>query len=180
VVAPWLQSQLGGGVPIVPYTFAAPSAGNADFVSYYQSAFAGAVRYHNSLDVVPSAWADFAGLDAIYAPCGIETPDLIYAALIGFEIAKWLADVSYAQPANNSTTLTGMCCRTTDWYAQAGYQHHTTTYMSLLPNGLNLAGVPAAACPTGRTTRATLSKRLGRLPAIVQKLEWLRKLRGEL
>ena len=41
-------------------------------------------------------------------------------------------------------------------------------------------GVPAALCPTGRTTRATLSKRLGRLPAIVQKLEWLRKLRSEL
>jgi hypothetical protein len=69
---------------------------------------------------------------------------------------------------------------TRDWYAQAGYQHHTTTYMSLLPNGADLPGVPAAPCPTGRTTRATLSKRLGRLPAIVQKLEWLRKLRSEL
>jgi hypothetical protein len=82
--------------------------------------------------------------------------------VIGFEIAKWLADVSYAQPANNSVTLAGMCCPTTDWYAQAGYQHHTTTYMSLLPNGADLPGVPAAPCPTGRTTRATLSKRLSR------------------
>jgi hypothetical protein len=100
--------------------------------------------------------------------------------VIGFEIAKWLADVSYAQPANNSVTLAGMCCPTTDWYAQAGYQHHTTTYMSLLPNGADLPGVPAAPCPTGRTTRATLSKRLGRLPAVMKKLEWLRNLPREL
>jgi hypothetical protein len=57
------------------------------------------------------AWADFADLDAIFAPCGVETPDLIYAAVIGSEIAKWLAEVSYAQPANNSTTLTGICAR---------------------------------------------------------------------
>jgi Lipase (class 3) len=180
VVAPWLRSELGDGVLIVPYTFAAPSAGNADFVSYYQNAFPDAARFYNSLDVVPTAWADIADLDAIYTPCSVETPDLIYAAVIGFEIAAWLADVSYAQPANKAVELAGTCCPTKDWFAQAGYQHHTTTYMALLPNGANLPGVTVALCPTGRPTRATLSRRLGPLPAVVQKLEWLRTLRHEL
>jgi lipase (class 3) len=179
VVAPWLQSALPAGVLIVPYTFAAPSAGNADFVSYYQSTFPDAVRYCNSLDVAPSAWADMGDLGSIYWPCNIEMPDLMYAAVLGFELALWLADVSYAQPTINTTTLAGTCCPTTDWYAQAGYQHHSTTYMSLLPNGQNLPGQPAIPCPPGRTTRATLSKRLGELPTVLQKLEELRTLRSE-
>ena len=60
VVAPWLKSALAGQlsnfIPIVPATFAAPTAGDANFASYFQSSFSYALRVANSLDVAPSAW----------------------------------------------------------------------------------------------------------------------------
>ena len=56
VLAPWLQSSLalvGVSNPIVPATFAAPTAGNAAFADYYTSTFSYCPRYYNTLDIAP-------------------------------------------------------------------------------------------------------------------------------
>jgi lipase (class 3) len=59
LVAPWLQESLSAANvknPIIPTTFAAPTAGNAAFATYFADNFAYAPHYFNSLDVVPGAW----------------------------------------------------------------------------------------------------------------------------
>ena len=135
VVAPWLQFQLNRAnakVPMVPATFAAPTAGNADFARYFDSCFSHGMRYFNSLDVAPMAWGNISGMDDIYIPCGLPIPDFIYVLLLGFADAMWLTGATYAQPFTNNAPLKGQCYKTSSWYDQAFYQHHTTTYMSLL------------------------------------------------
>ena len=58
-LAPWLQQQLSEtGLRFQPITFAAPAIGNAIFAQWLEDSFSSAQhRYHNTLDVVPHAWA---------------------------------------------------------------------------------------------------------------------------
>ena len=58
VLAPWLKTSLkriGVEAPVVPCTFAAPTAGNQAFTRYFADLFPYAPRYYNNLDVVPLA-----------------------------------------------------------------------------------------------------------------------------
>jgi triacylglycerol lipase len=135
VVAPWLQFQLkqtGGYTPIVPATFAGPSAGNTAFAQYYDSCFSYAMRYVNSLDIAPLAWGNLADMDTIYDSCGLPIPDAALAALVGMGVLFWETGASYAQPFTNKAPMTGNCYGAASWYDEAYYQHHTTTYMALM------------------------------------------------
>jgi triacylglycerol lipase len=168
VIAPWLQTELAGHCPnlhVVPATFAGPTAGNADFASYFQSSFGYSMRVFNSLDIVPRAWQDIDALDDIYGPCGIDVPDLVYAAVTGFKDLMWLSGVSYVQPATNQVPLTGSCSGGTDWYSEAAHQHHTTTYMTLL-GGTSVIPPPATAALRRPASRSRLRKRFGPLAAL--------------
>lgn len=163
VIAPWLQNALARQVPnlrIVPATYAAPTAGNAAFAKYFQSSFSYSLRVFNSLDIAPFAWQDINVVDDIYTPCGIEVPDLVYATAAGWNDLMWLAGVSYAQPATNQVPLKGACSGGTDWYSEGMYQHHTTTYMTLL-GGKSVVSLPAPI--GGPVARSRLRKRFGKL-----------------
>jgi len=163
VVAPWLQSQLSAATSVlhvIPATFAAPTAGNAAFASYFQSTFGYSMRVFNTLDAVPFAWQNIDGLIDLYQGCGLEIPDLVYAGITGYDYLMWFAGVSYVQPATNQMALTGSCLSTSDWYSEALYQHHTTTYMTLL-NGTSVA-CPTSVEPTPRPrSQSRLRKRFG-------------------
>ena len=136
LVAPWLQKSLSAANvtnPIVPTTFAAPTAGNAAFATYFADTFAYAPRYFNSLDVVPGAWWSLEALDNIYKPCGISAPDGVELGIWIFDEIMAKAGVTYGQPQTNMTLLKGMCLKgTPDWYEEGMYQHHVVTYLNLL------------------------------------------------
>jgi triacylglycerol lipase len=138
VVAPWLQETLSAvnvSNPIVPVTFAGPTAGNADFATYFSNAFGYAPRYFNTLDVVPRAWADLMSLDSIYSPCNLTIPLLVAGGIVGFQALMNQFGATYGQPQTNMAPIPGTCLNSTpppDWYQEGLYQHHTTTYLTLL------------------------------------------------
>jgi triacylglycerol lipase len=136
VVAPWLQESLSAANvrnPIVPTTFAAPTAGNAAFATYFADHFAYAPRYCNSLDVVPDAWWSLEALDSIYKPCGVSTPDAVKLGAWIFDEIMAKAGVTYSQPQMNMAPLKGTSLKgTPDWYEQGMHQHHVATYLNLL------------------------------------------------
>ena len=65
-VALFLQQLVSAGTlsitSILPYTFAAPTAGDATFASWFDSQFPGAVCTYNTSDLVPNAWATLKSL----------------------------------------------------------------------------------------------------------------------
>ena len=71
-LAPCVADWVGNASSLSVYTIAAPSPGNEDFASYYNTLFnqAGriAFRFFNSLDVVPNAWASLTTVETYYPP----------------------------------------------------------------------------------------------------------------
>ena len=73
-LAPCVANWVGGTSSVFVYTIAAPSPGNDDFASYYntlftaQSGHSTAFRFFNSLDVVPNAWASLNTVETYYPP----------------------------------------------------------------------------------------------------------------
>jgi Lipase (class 3) len=145
VVAPWLHHELRAtAAPITPVTFAAPTAGNPAFVAAYQQNFPNAPRYWSSLDIVPRSWDDIASVKTIYASCGLACPDLVRFGIDSYELAMRAADVAYVQPDRGAIALAAGCAQpATDWswYDEAGFHHHTTSYMRLL-GGADVVGTP--------------------------------------
>jgi hypothetical protein len=168
VIAPWLQSALASqcpGLHIVPATFAAPTAGNADFATYFQTSFGYSLRVFNSLDIVPLGWEDITAVDSIYDTCNLDVPDLVFAGAKVFSDLMSIAGVSYAQPATNQVPLAGACTTSdVDWYGEALYQHHTTTYMTLL-GGTSVVSAPPVPARR-RNSPSRLRKRLGPLASL--------------
>jgi len=168
VVAPWLQyalKQAGITTPIVPATFAAPTAGNASFAQYFQSCFSYQLRYHNTLDIAPTAWSDLSSWTNIYTnTCGFTLPDIAWIVVKGWIDAMWAFGVSYAQPFPN-VALKGACQYppSSDWYAEAYYQHHATNYWILLGGGVlapELLQSPYVL-PRRRISRSRIVAKLG-------------------
>jgi len=167
LAAPWLQyalKQAGITTPIVPATFAAPTAGNAYFAQYFQSSFSYQLRYHNTLDIAPTAWSDLNSWTNIYVPCGFPMPDLAWTVTQGWIDAMWAFGVSYAQPFPN-VALKGACQYppSYDWYAEAYYQHHATNYWILLGGGVlapELLQSPYVL-PRKRISRSRMQAKLG-------------------
>jgi hypothetical protein len=145
VVAPWLHHELrASAAPITPVTFAAPTAGNPAFVAAYQQIFPNAPRYWSALDIVPRGWDDIASVKTIYAPCGLDCPDLVRFGIDGYELAMRAADVAYVQPDRGAIALSAGCAPPAaawTWYDEAGFHHHATTYMRLL-GGADVVGTP--------------------------------------
>jgi hypothetical protein len=134
VAAPWLRVALAGKgvtVPIVPATFAAPTAGNAAFAQYLNSTFQYAPRFYNTLDMVPHGWADLEGVMSLYDEYGLSTPLWVDGAIEGFKGAIRLGGASYAQPVN-AGTLAGSFCMQFDWLQEISTQHDHRTYIALM------------------------------------------------
>jgi len=156
--------QSGVNAPIVPANFAAPTAGNAAFAAYYDNAFSYAMRFNNSLDVAPFGWWNLSAVETLYDPCNLPIPDLAYGLIVGWEDLMDIAGVSYQQPQTNNAPLTGVCysANSPSWYDELAYQHHTTTYMSLL--GGSSIPMQSAFVATGarrRRVRTGLRSRIG-------------------
>ncbi|NMO17035.1 hypothetical protein HPC49_30210 [Pyxidicoccus fallax] len=137
VVAMWLQGTLTNVSSVLPITFAAPTAGNPAFAASFDSTFnaAGAMRYYNTLDVVPCLWTveGLTSIDSDYAG-GPQAGPVVKGAV------KWALDtlqsndLTYTQPSA-STSLKGQLY-STGWILpfeqEVNDQHRALYYMFLL------------------------------------------------
>ena len=172
IVATWIRVLLPNfRGAIQPVTFAAPTAGNCEFVTYYNELFPTARRFQNSLDVIPHAYYDLGGINSIYASYMLDTPDIIWLGVLGMEAALEIMEASYLQPSQGQQILPGVFFLNdaTDWYAQALHQHHLATYLGLLTG----TQVDTATLPQPSVThaaKARLVKRIGSLETALQRL----------
>jgi lipase (class 3) len=149
VAAAWLATVFSVS-RLKTYTFAAPSAGNAEFASYYNTLFTDATtknstayRLYNTLDAIPNAWATLGTIGTYYQPAPL-CPDYIKDI-----IAEAQKDVGteYVQvgtaAAGSAVPLTGSVIPWWSWWDldptgtvpfahQIAEQHHPATYQSLL------------------------------------------------
>ncbi len=134
VLAVWFQSALSN-VSVLPLTFAAPTAGNPAFASAFDSVFGNAVRYCNTLDVVPLLWT-VDGLTAIKSmyeggpQCGTACKAAVDWALGTLQ----KNGLTYTQPTV-STFFVGQLY-STGWIgafeSEVNDQHRALYYMYLL------------------------------------------------
>jgi hypothetical protein len=135
LLAPYLRQEFSPGqnaLDFWPVTFAAPTVGNVTYAAWLESQFGASVsRYHNSVDVVPRAWQDLAWIAASF-PGGRPKLPLVLDGLVDGvrEILKLLKD-SYVQPGTG-VQLDGTIVVTDDWVEEAGTQHASATYLSLV------------------------------------------------
>jgi triacylglycerol lipase len=169
VVAPWIQSirPVSYKGTIQPITFAAPTAGNQDFATYYSTMFTTAQGFHNTLDIIPKALQNLLDIGFIYSSYGLDTPDIVWAGITGMEFWLIYYNMTYVQPAGTQY-LTGVFLEVPewDWYDEALFQHHPATYRGLLL-GQPLVGeseLPHSTVTLG--TKARLAKRIGSLDAL--------------
>lgn len=141
---------------IVPLTFAAPTSGNVPFVSYLASTFGPTfLRYWNDLDVAPHAWS-LAGLDWVmssYSPAPVIS-DTMYVAMWLMRRALEYEGCNYAQP--EGIRVPGTLRRNYWWFHEAGYQHTSTTYLTLFGAPPVIFPVPPASPVAHRLPREQL------------------------
>ncbi|HKP75444.1 MAG TPA: lipase family protein [Longimicrobiaceae bacterium] len=131
VLAPylnWWLAQQKVAQALHVYTFAAPTAGNAQFAQL--SAQAGSVnwRIYNDLDVVPLAFGNLLGIETIYSPT--PCPELLELWIDAELLA--IGDYVYVQPPALEYPLSGELVAGADFVSQARTQHSHNTYLELL------------------------------------------------
>lgn len=116
VMAPYLWTFTGSlsgvSVPIVPNTFAGPSAGNGAFVGEYENLFAYCPRWYNTFDLVPMAFASVDDMKSLWSVspwnCGLKVPAL--AALAIDDVKHRVKGRDYVQQTGAmARPLTGSC-----------------------------------------------------------------------
>lgn len=145
----------GGGyfTNMAMWSFAGLTPGNADFNNYFTSLGNPEFpwRLYNTLDIAPDCWGNLPAIKTIY------TPPLTYGlpeslVLDGLFL---LADgKGYAQPTDGSVPLAGTFQQETGdfaWIDEAIYQHHFTTYQTLVDQAYPLSNT-AAQRPQRRAT----------------------------
>jgi triacylglycerol lipase len=137
VLAPWLVKQLPGLADrVLPVTFGGPTAGNPGFASYFSGMFGTkALRYVNTLDVVPMAWHDLQLIPGIYdSDGGLAAPGEVDAFLVAVELFLTVEGYEYRQPTVGGANLSGGFDERwpSDWVKQAEHQHHPSTYLHLV------------------------------------------------
>lgn len=172
IVAMWIRVLLPDFRGMIqPITFAAPTAGNSEFTTYYNELFPAARRFQNSLDVIPLAYYDLGGINSIYADNMLDTPDIIWLGVLGMEAALDIMDASYVQPSQGEQILPGVFLLNdeTDWYAQALHQHHLATYLGLL-TGTPVDTTKLPQPSVTHAAKARLVKRIGSIDDALQRL----------
>ena len=170
VVAPWIDSirPVSYKGTIQPITFAAPTAGNNDFATYYSTTFTTARRFQNTLDIIPLALQDLLDIGFIYRSYGLDTPDIVWTGITGMEFWLLYYKMTYMQPAAGTQELTGNFLEVPewDWYDEALFQHHPATYRGLLLGQplLGESALPHSTVTLG--TEARLAKRIGSIDAL--------------
>lgn len=123
--APWLVAQGVSSPQVV--VFAGPSAGNSAFVSYLSANVASVTSYVNTLDIVPSFWANILAVEQYYASPGPPCPGAIG------DVLNWASKhvVGYEQ-VSGQTSLPGTLQPNDNWFQEVSYQHNHNTYAGLL------------------------------------------------
>ena len=171
VLAAYLASVFLGSSRLKVYTFAAPSAGNGAFASYYNTLFTDsttgkstAYRLYNTLDAIPNAWASLSTIATYYQPaplCPTYVQDIIAEARkdVGTEY------VQVGTAAQGSAVpLQGKVIPWWSWWDldptgtvpfahQVAEQHHPATYMSLL-SGTPMTATAAKLAAIGSRLKA--------------------------
>ena len=163
---------------VSPYTFAAPTAGDSNFASFFNTQFPSAKCVVNKYDLVPNAWASLTSLvdnhvkDPFYpspnsippAPKGpgpTATPANAIGAMIK-SVAAGTNGNTYVQPTQQPPLNAGSSPIFLNPYPpgaqsdmqkfemQVGFQHDNNTYLTLLgaPTLPAVAPVVAAISPT--------------------------------
>jgi len=110
VIALDLSTKVPRGTNIVPNSFAAPTAGNAAFMSLYEQTFPFSPRWFNNIDLVPMAFAGLDGIKQLWNRCDRSAPNLVKGVVDGFERLLKIRNVSYSQQsAANSRVMVGAC-----------------------------------------------------------------------
>jgi triacylglycerol lipase len=135
VLAPWLVYQLSQSNAknaVMPYTYAAPTAGNATFASYYTGLFKNSYRYYNVMDIVPKAWAELSSIKTLYRSPGPACPWELKGTID--LTTDWLRsiNVGYTQPNGAGESLPGVPSPTSDFFDEALDQHDHNYYLKLL------------------------------------------------
>ncbi|MEM7355644.1 MAG: hypothetical protein AAF657_32820 [Acidobacteriota bacterium] len=138
MMALYLHDELSPGVGVVPYTFAAPTAGNQAFADAYAEAFGGAGRYFNCLDIIPKAYAydDLEQVRHLYPCAGGPQCQNHYACRHLVDLAQKIAGHRYVHPGGGTLLQAKAYAEASDslrhFAAEALAQHHVTHYMWLL------------------------------------------------
>lgn len=128
VLALYLKTQLSSA-NLNCYTFAAPTAGNEQFATYFDQTMAGAsTRYFNTMDTVPDGWnaTSISNVLTIYDPY-IATPQKTKDDINNYK--GWLGLLNYQQPSAGKQQLKGSVDTDLiqdddqDFDRQAAYQH---------------------------------------------------------
>jgi len=110
VMALYLSGRVPAGTKIIPNSFAAPTAGNAEFIRLYELTFPFAPRWFNNLDLVPMAFAELSGIKQLWSQCNRPAPEAFKIVLDAFELMLRGASASYSQQSPlNSRLLPGAC-----------------------------------------------------------------------
>ncbi|HEY6969784.1 MAG TPA: hypothetical protein VJA94_11310 [Candidatus Angelobacter sp.] len=110
VMASFLSGKLPAGTPIVPNSFAAPTAGNSAFIQWYEKTFHFCPRWYNPFDLVPMAFAGLGDIKALWKQCNVPAPGIIKTIIDALEIVLKVLHASYSQQSpGDSRKLTAMC-----------------------------------------------------------------------
>ncbi|MBW8684761.1 lipase family protein [Chitinophaga rhizophila] len=135
VLAPWLAyqfEQYNIRQLVVPCSFAAPTAGNQAFATWYNQAFpAPTYRYYNSIDAIPMAWNNLNGIKALF-PGGPACPWALKDLISLVQDWLYVSDATYAQTNAAGNALPGTVLPNSSWFANMEHQHDHNTYLTLL------------------------------------------------
>ncbi len=144
VMAVYFDCELSSGIRVVPYTFAAPTAGDQGFADAYSQRFDGAGRYYNCLDIVPKAFGhdDLGSVRSLYPCAGVPQCQRHFACRHLIELAQKVACHRYFHAAGGTRLQPKVYAQESgsliNFMKEALDQHHAVHYMWLL-------GIPLAA-----------------------------------
>jgi Lipase (class 3) len=130
IASVWIADQLpkvsGVSASITPFTFAAPTIGDAKFAALYDGLFAGgSYACVNTQDMVPMAWANLAGLIGSFGPVGETLDQYSFALWLLAEGAKVTVGSEYVpvKPTHIDKFVGPAISASNDWPTEAGAQH---------------------------------------------------------
>lgn len=140
------QWDLHNNATVSAYTFAGPTAGNAEWAAYFDSRIGDRTcRVWNSMDIVPHAWNtdDLSKLPDLYVSGGITMPQDLQD---GLEIVELLlAKAGYTQINESQAPLNGTVNPAQNNYLTQALYQHTQAYADLL--GLPPHAASKIVCP---------------------------------
>ena len=147
MVAPYLAGQVGVAETVIPFTFAAPTVGDKAFATSFNGQFPSAQCVVNKYDIAPNAWAGLTAIGGGFYPDTSWTVLGEIATLVTV-VQVTLGTLAYEQPSQQPPLNTDFAVRVTSgefdtaeqWFTEAAFQHHTSTYLTLL----GVAPLPAA------------------------------------